>query len=107
MELEVGKGQNESANAAVTPLVTTCGWKRSIDGRFMSNLKDFVNTPMADHKVCFKNTIDEKVENFRKQVHRLKRWGKFCDHPMAARRGESLEIRSDMTHAYAAFDQFY
>ncbi|XP_049358196.1 uncharacterized protein LOC125822781 [Solanum verrucosum] len=103
MELEVGKGQNESANAAVTPLVTTCGWKRSIDGRFMTNLKDFVSTPMADHKVCFKNTIDEKVENFRKQVHRLKRWEKFCDHPMAARRGES----SDMTHAYAAFDQFY
>lgn len=52
MELEVGKGQDESA-------VTSCGWKRSIDGRFMTNLKDFVSTPMADHKVCFKNTIDE------------------------------------------------
>ncbi|XP_010316366.1 uncharacterized protein [Solanum lycopersicum] len=103
LELEAGKGQDVSANAAVT----SCGWKKSIDGGFMSNLKDFVNTPMADHKVCFKNTIDEKVENFRKQVHKLKRLGKFCDHSMAARRGESLAIRSDMTHAYVAFDQFY
>lgn len=49
--------------SAATPRIISCGWKRSNDGSFMSNLKEqfhkFVNTPMADHKVCFKNTIDE------------------------------------------------
>ncbi|KAM3363144.1 hypothetical protein P3S68_017998 [Capsicum galapagoense] len=59
--MEAEKGQKECAVA--TPPVTSCGWnKSSKEGSFMSNLKeqfhDFVNTPMAHHKVCFKNTID-------------------------------------------------
>lgn len=61
--MDVEKGQSESAHAAAIPLVTSCGWKRSNDDSLMSNLKeqfhDFVNTPMADHKVCFKNIINE------------------------------------------------
>ncbi|KAK4368046.1 hypothetical protein RND71_011838 [Anisodus tanguticus] len=72
--MEVEKSHEESA--AATPPLTSCGWKMSKDGSFISNLKeqfhDFVNTPMADHKLCFKNTIDEMVENFRKEVHGLK-----------------------------------
>ncbi|CAN4080064.1 unnamed protein product [Withania somnifera] len=73
--MEAEKGQKESASAT-TPPVTSCRWKRSNDGSFMSNLKEqfheFVNTPMANHKVCFKNTMDDMVENFRKEVHGLK-----------------------------------
>ncbi|MCD7454523.1 hypothetical protein HAX54_025144 [Datura stramonium] len=90
--MEVEKGQKESAAAAATPPVTPCGWKRSNDGSFMSNLKeqfhDFVNTPLADHK-GIKNHIGsdgrnsiidvvglkQMVEKFRKEVHGLKKGG--------------------------------
>ncbi|CAN4083275.1 unnamed protein product [Withania somnifera] len=50
--MEAEKGQKESAPS----------WQ----------FHEFVNTPMADHKACFKNTIDEMVENIRKEVHGLK-----------------------------------
>ncbi|KAI8542459.1 hypothetical protein RHMOL_Rhmol08G0139500 [Rhododendron molle] len=42
-------------------LVTPCRRNKSADAGLVTNLRDsfheFINTPVADHKVCWKNTM--------------------------------------------------
>ena len=62
--MDAAKGQTEVAAAATGPAVTTCPrMKCENGGSFVTNVKDyfnqFVNTPMENHKVCFKMTIQK------------------------------------------------
>ncbi|KAL0800925.1 hypothetical protein Bca101_056101 [Brassica carinata] len=50
---------------------TTTSCKKHVNddkATFLANLKDrfseFVNTPMAEHKTCFKNTMDKVCSQF-------------------------------------------